>query len=117
MPARLRYTTEMTDRYEIHMFSAVAEAGPASGYPPGEQHPMLIFVRQAPDSAHDLAAAAACAMRAGWTEVDITRAGTLPPDAHASMEEPVLGAYRGAVERGAELTVFAAVVKAAPRKG
>ena len=102
--------------HEIHMFSAVAEAGAGCGFPPGERHPMLIFVRQSPGSEHDLSAAAAAATHAGWHEIDITRAGTLPPDAADAMDPTVLAAYRRAVEGGAGLTVFEAVVKAAPRK-
>ena len=105
-----------TESHEIHMFSAVAEAGAGCGFPHGERHPMLIFVRQPPDSAHDLAAAAAAAGAAGWREVDITRAGTLPPDAADAMDPIVKAAYVRAVEGGAGLTVFEAVVKAAPRK-
>jgi hypothetical protein len=103
--------------HEIHMFSAVAVATATSGFPEGEHHPMLIFVRQPPDTGHDLAAAASVATQAGWIEVDITRAGTLPPDAPESMGEAVCGAYSSAVETGAGMTVFAAVVRAAPRKG
>lgn len=105
-----------TESHEMHMFSAVAEAGAGCGFPPGERHPMLIFVRQRPGSAHDLAAAAAAAGAAGWREIDITRAGTLPPDASDAMDPVVQAAYARAVETGAGLTVFEAVVKAAPRK-
>lgn len=104
------------DPVEIHMFSAVAEAGAGCGYPPGERHPMLIFVRQRPGSPHDLAAAAAAAKAAGWREVDITRAGTLPPDAGDAMDPVVKAAHERAVHAGAGLTVFEAVVRPAPRK-
>jgi hypothetical protein len=105
-----------TEPHEIHMFSAVAEAGAGCGFPHGERHPMLVFVRQRPGSPHDLAAAAAAAAAAGWGEVDITRAGTLPPDAADAMDPTVLAAYARAVESGTGLTVFEAVVEAAPRK-
>jgi hypothetical protein len=105
-----------TEPHEIHMFSAVAEAGAGCGFAHGERHPMLIFVRQPPGSAHDLAAAAAAANAAGWREVDITRAGTLPPDASDAMDPTVQAAYARAVDVGAGLTVFEAVVEAAPRK-
>ena len=102
--------------YEIHMFSAVAQAATVADVPAGEYHPMLIFLRQTPDRSHDLAAAAEVARGLGWVDVDITRAGTLPGDAGESMDEPVLIAYRSAVENGAGLRVFPAVVKPAPRK-
>lgn len=112
-----RHLVDMPEHHEIHMFSAVAQAADDGAYAAGERHPMLIFVRQPADCEHDLAAAAAAASREGWIEIDITRAGTLPPDAGESMEEPVLGAYRRAIEDGAGLTVFDAVVRPAPRKG
>jgi hypothetical protein len=105
-----------TESHEIHMFSAVAEAGAGCGFPHGERHPMLIFVRQRPGSAHDLAAAAAAAGSAGWREIDITRAGTLPADASAAMDPTVKAAYARALDSGTGLTVFEAVVKAAPRQ-
>lgn len=105
-----------TESHEIHMFSAVAEAGAGCGFPHGERHPMLIFVRQPRGTAHALAAAAAAASAAGWREVDITRAGTLPPDAGDTMDPVVKAAYDRALDSGAGLTVFDAVVKPAPRK-
>ncbi len=107
----------MSEGHEIHMFSAVAEAGADCAYPNGERHPLLIFVRQAPGHAHDMGAAAAAATREGWIEVDITRAGTLPFDASDSMEPRVLEAYRRAVRNVTGMVVFEAVVKPAPRKG
>jgi len=105
-----------TEPHEIHMFSAVAEAGAGCGFAHGERHPMLIFVRQRPGAPHDLAAAAKAATNSGWREVDITRAGTLPPDAADAMDPVVKAAYDRAVDSGAGLTVFDAVVKPAPRK-
>lgn len=107
----------MSDVTEIHMFSAVARAtDAAAGRRAGDHHPLLIFLRQAPDEAHDLAAAAQAAEALGWDEVDITRAGTLPPDAADSMQDPVLGAYRAAVASGTGVVVFDATVRPAPRK-
>lgn len=98
------------------MFSAVAEAANVTSIGAGERRPMLIFLRQPAGSAHDLAAAAAAARAAGWVEVDITRAGTLPPGASESMDEAVLAAYRSSVESGTGLRIFDAVVKPASRK-
>lgn len=102
--------------FEIHMYSAVARAETAASFETGQQHPMLIFLRQAEHAQHDLAAAAAVATEAGWTGVDITRAGTLPPGAGAQMDGPILAAYTTAVEHGEGLMVFDAAVKVAPRK-
>ncbi|MGQ0700692.1 MAG: hypothetical protein ACT4PZ_20930 [Panacagrimonas sp.] len=102
--------------FEIHMYSAVARLETAEPYAVGQRHPMLMFVRQPEDSEHDLAAAAAIATKAGWVEVDITKAGTLPPDAGASMDGPIRAAYVSAVERGEGLMVFETAVRPAPRK-
>lgn len=102
--------------YEIHMFSAVAVATSATRFPPGERHPLLVFLRQAVGAGHDLRGAADAAQGAGWLDIDITRAGTLPEDAATSMEENVRAAYHAAVEAGAGLLAFDAVVRPAPRK-
>jgi hypothetical protein len=102
--------------FEIHMYSAVAQAAERSGFPAGELHPLLIFLKQAPGTAHDTPAAAFAASKAGWTRVDVTKAGTLPEDAGATMQDPVRAAYVSAVEGGVGVMAFDAVVKAAARK-
>lgn len=102
--------------FEIHMYSAVALATAATVQRAGQHHPLLIFLRQSPNSEHDLARAAGAASAQGWDEVDITRAGTLPADAGEAMEEPVRGAYVRAIEIGEGVLAFPAVVKPAPRK-
>lgn len=102
--------------FEIHMYSAVARAFEVERVAQGQHHPMLIFLRQPAHAEHDLGGAAAVAEKAGWTEVDITKAGTLPPDAGEQMEGPIRLAYAAAVEAGEGLMVFETPVKAAPRK-
>ena len=102
--------------FEIQMYSAVAQATERSGFAAGELHPLLIFLRQPPGANHDTPAAAAAASKAGWTRIDVTKAGTLPEDAGASMADPVRAAYVSAVEGGAGVMAFDAVVKPAARK-
>lgn len=101
---------------EVHMYSAVALATATSGYPEGERHPLLIFLRQAARSEHDLLRAESAAVGLGWNEVDITRAGTLPDDAGATMQEPLRSAYRAAINDGQGVLAFPDVVREAPRK-
>lgn len=101
---------------EIHMYSAVGKVGTVPGCAAGDHHPLLIFLRQNVASEHDLGAAAAAATQRGWNDVDITRAGTLPADAGASMGGAIRDAYEAAVETGEGLMVFAATVQPAPRK-
>lgn len=102
--------------FEIHMYSAVAQAKTADGYTEGQRHPMLVFLRHPQDTDHDLGRAAAAAQRLGWIEVDITKAGTLPPDAADSMDGPIRAAHDAAVETGEGVLVFDAPVRPAPRK-
>lgn len=102
--------------FEVHMYSAVALATATSGYPEGERHPLLIFLRQESGSEHDVLRAESAAVGLGWDEVDITRAGTLPSDAGATMEDPVRGAYVAAVECGQGVLAFPDIVQPAPRK-
>lgn len=94
---------------EIHMFLAVAQAAAPGRYPLGERHPMLIFVRQAPGSEHDFAAAEAAALKAGWADVDFTKAGTLPPEA-AAADEPFRSCYAAALADGDAIMVYADAV-------
>ena len=101
--------------FEIHMYMAVAKAETATGYPVGECHPALVFLRQTESSEHDLSAAERVLLDAGWTEVDFTKAGTLPNDAQEQMTEPFGSRYRSAVELGYALLIYDTVVKPAPR--
>lgn len=102
--------------FEIHMYSAVAVATDRTGFATGERHPLLVFLRQAVASEHDTAGAVKAASQAGWIGVDITKAGTLPDDAGATMADPVRSAYVSAVEGGAGVLAFDAIVKPAPRQ-
>lgn len=102
--------------FEIHMYSAVARAFEVERVAQGQHHPMLIFLRHAEHEDHDLGRAAAVAEKLGWTEVDITKAGTLPTEAGAQMEGPIRLAYTAAVEHGEGLMVYQTPVKVAPRK-
>ncbi len=101
--------------FEIHLYMAVARAAHAPPYRSGDRHPVLVFLRHPIGSAHDLSAAESVALEAGWTEVDFTKAGTLPSDAQAEMEEPFASRYRSAMQNGAALLVYDTVVKPAPR--
>ncbi len=103
--------------FEIHMYSAVARAFEVERVAQGQHHPMLIFLRQSANEEHDLGRAAAVAERLGWTEVDITRAGTLPPEAGAQMEGPVRLAYSAAVEHGEGLMMYETPVAEGKKAG
>ena len=102
--------------YEIHMFAAVARMAADGRYPAGEQHPLLVFVRQAPGTDHDFDTAEDIANRNGWTDVDFTKAGTLPDDAGENHVEPFHGCYMDAVDKGEAILVYDTPVKPAPPK-
>lgn len=103
--------------FEIHLYMAVAKAETATGYAVGECHPALVFLRQPEASEHDLPAAERVLLDAGWTEIDFTKAGTLPHEAQEQMTEPFGSRYRSAVELGQALLIYDSVVKPAPRAG
>lgn len=98
---------------EIHLYMAVARSGTAVPYPAGERHPVLVFLRQAEHSEHDFPAAETVAVEAGWSDVDFTRAGTLPADAEPTMEAVFRSHYRAALSDGASLLVYDTVVRPA----
>jgi hypothetical protein len=102
--------------YEIHMYAAVAKMAQDGRYPAGEQHPLLIFLRQQPESEHDFDTAADVAHRNGWNDVDFTKAGTLPEDAGENHVEPFHGCYLAAVQQGESILVYDTPVKEAPPK-
>jgi hypothetical protein len=102
--------------FEIHLYMAVARSVTAHAYLPDEHHPMLVFLRQPPGSAHDFDAAEQVILRGGWSEVDFTKAGILPPDAGERKDEPYASCYAAAVEDGDSLMVYDTVVQPAPKK-
>ncbi|MGQ0622149.1 MAG: hypothetical protein ACT4QA_19920 [Panacagrimonas sp.] len=101
--------------FEIHMYLAVGKAADGAAYPRDELHPMLIFLRQPTGSEHDLSVAESVALASGWTELDFTKAGTLPDDAQDQMEESFRACYRAAAEMGEAIMVYPAAVR--PAKG
>lgn len=102
--------------HQVHMYMAVARATERTAYPAGELHPVLVLRRQPRGAEHDLSAAHEVALRAGWEDVDFTKAGVLPADAEREMEDTFRARYREALERGESLLAYDAVVRPAPRK-
>ncbi len=106
----------MTDsaQYEIHMFMCVAKVARAGRYPLDEHHPILVLIRQPAGCDHDMDAAELAVLRGGWTEIDFTRAGTLPPEAAQQTDEPFRSCYLEAVEKGSSLMVYDTIVTPKP---
>jgi hypothetical protein len=101
---------------EIHMFMAIGRATEGTRYPPGERHPILIMTRQLAGTGHDWDAAGEIAEKAGWTELDFTKAGTLPADAGEQTQEPFHSCHVAAQRDGGSLLVYDTVVSPAPVK-
>jgi hypothetical protein len=99
--------------HEVHMFSAVAKATPASGWPEGELHPLLVLVRQSRHEEHDFGRAESLVAGLGWVDIDITRAGTLPDDARQTMDARMRTCYDTALSDGGAVLVYANVVRPA----
>jgi hypothetical protein len=95
--------------FDVHLFQATAKASTATpGMPrPGDRHAMLVFIRQDRDTEHDWAAAEAGVCKAGWTEVSITRAGTLSSEAMNGKGADFVGAFEYAMNGGCGLIVYA----------
>lgn len=101
-------------QFEIHMFMAVARVARAGRFPVGEHHPMLVLLRQHAGSDHDFDAAELAVLRGGWTEIDFTKAGTLPPEAAQQTDEPFASCYAEALRDGSSLMVYDTIVEPKP---
>jgi hypothetical protein len=68
---------------------------------------MLVFIRQDRDTEHDWTAAEAGVCEAGWTEVSITRAGTLSAENMNDKGTDFVAAFEYAMNGGCGLIVYA----------
>ena len=76
------------------------------GYPAGEKHALLIFLRQPSDSEPDWLAAEVAATASGWYEVQIKEASTMPAGNLAGQPAEVVACYQHAVDHGSSLIAF-----------
>ena len=62
--------------FEVHVFTGSAASSAAStGYPPGERHALMIFLRQPGGSDHDWQGAEALVGAESWSDVSLERGG------------------------------------------
>ena len=93
--------------HKIWLFvgTAVASAQNASGCPAGEQHAIIVFLRQPRGSEADFEGASTVARDNGWKDVDLERAGTLEGEPLSSDPDEI-ECYQSALEYGHAIMVF-----------
>jgi hypothetical protein len=90
------------------IFQAVssATADNTLGYPKGETHPVLIFLRGQVGASPDRAKAAAELTRRGWSTVRISGAAALSVAALDTVHPHATASYRDALNDGFAVLVF-----------
>ena len=86
-PANTNYVREATpgmaesSSQEIHLFLGTASAGQNSklGYPAGERHAILVFLRQPANTEPDWEQAKSYVESSGWNKVDLQKASKIDP--------------------------------------
>jgi hypothetical protein len=103
------YKYQLDRMFDVHLFQATAKAGTATPgtHRPGDRHAMLVFIRQDRGTEHDWAAAEAGVCEAGWTEVSITRGGTLSAETMNGKGADFVDAFEYAMNGGCGLIVYA----------
>jgi hypothetical protein len=92
---------------DVTLFLAVASAAADNplGYPEGETHPVLIFLRSKAGASPDNVKAAAELTRRGWSDVAISEAAPVVVGSLDSVH-PHAASYRDALTDGFALLVF-----------
>lgn len=93
---------------EVHIFMAVAKAsaGNELGYASGQKHALLIFVRQPYGSDHDWTRAEEIATNSGWSDVDISKAGSIESENVNGKDEIISASYEEALEAGSSIIAY-----------
>jgi hypothetical protein len=97
---------------EIHLFFGIASTGQNSklGYPAGERHAILIFLRQPANSEPDWEQAKSYVEGAGWNKVDLQKASKVDPK---TLDDNPDGkkSYEEAMSNGKAMIVYSEPVK------
>jgi acyl-CoA reductase-like NAD-dependent aldehyde dehydrogenase len=93
---------------EVMIFQAVAtaEANNTLGYPKGEIHPVLIFLREKDGAPPDRAKAAAELASRGWSDVTISEAAAVLRCIADSVHPHATASYQDALNDGFAALVF-----------
>jgi hypothetical protein len=93
---------------EVMLFRGVAVATSENtlGYPKGETHPVLIFLRENPGASPNWAKAAAELGNRGWSDVSISEAAVVSVAALDSVHPHARASYQDALNDGFAALVF-----------
>jgi hypothetical protein len=93
---------------KVMVFQAVASATADNtlGYPKGETHPVLIFLREKAGASPDCAKAAAELTRLGWSDVSIFEAAAISVASLDSVHPHARACYHDALTDGFAALVF-----------
>ena len=98
--------------YEIHLFLGTASAGQNSklGYPAGERHAILVFLRQLTNTQPDWEQARSYVEGVGWNKVDLQKASKIDPK---TLDDNPDGkkSYEEAMSNGKAMIVYSEPVK------
>ena len=105
-------SAESDSMYEIHLFLGTAAAGSKSdqGYPVGERHAILVFLRQPTNTEPDWKRATSLVEDSGWTNVDLQKASKVDPKT-LDQNPDSKKAYDEAMSNGKAMIVYSEPVK------
>lgn len=94
------------------MFLAEASAleGNESGYPKGERHAMLVFIKQDEDTDHDWEKAEYTIKEAKWDNVEIRKAGGLLSENLNGKEQTFIDCYESALFKGSAILIYSGII-------
>src|SRR5438067_10325160 len=94
--------------FEITVFLGTAKASHNNPqrYKVGEEHPILLFLRQEKGSAHDWSRASNLFEEKGWFNVSLAKASPVATEELTSVHSQAVAAYKDAVEEGFAAVVF-----------
>ena len=92
---------------EIHLFLGTASAGQNSklGYPAGERHAILVFLRQPANTEPDWEQAKSYVESSGWNRVDLQKASKIDPKTLANNRDGK-NSYEEAMSNGKAMIVY-----------
>lgn len=98
---------------EIILFLGTAAAGErnSQGYPVGEKHAVLLFLRQVKGAAPNWQKSAEALEQKGWSDVNLSDANSISVDALGSVHPHAIASYGDALKDG-----FAALVFSEPER-
>ena len=97
---------------EIILFLGTARANEANlhGYPPGEKHALLVFLRQEKGSVPNWSKATTALEQKGWSDIALSEPRPIATEALGSVHPDALASYEDAIEEGFAVLVFSEAI-------